>query len=274
MPGDRRGTRDHRLMAPRPKHSPQSSAEHESLNEARSLMGDVLLYRITPNGLGKDNIYARKKNFDALADLGIHDYRDGSERDAGSTRPVVLISPDGSTIVTEGRWYTVQNDRNDARFRITGLGDVIEAGELLALGVVDHVVTAINLSRPGIAAGSAINDLDETAPIEAAEGKMVLRLHRARERDRALVAKKKNLARLEHGALACEACGFTPAPRYGAPSERAIEAHHTAPLASLPADGGVTRLEDLVLLCATCHRLLHALELSADELRALRLGET
>jgi len=254
-------------MAPRPKHSPQSRAEQDALDRAVRQMGTVLLYRITSNGLGKDNIYVRKRNFADLASMGIHDFL-ADPTGGGTTRPMILVSPSGSTSVTQARWYTVANNRNDARFRVTGLQRIIEPGELLAVGVDEDVVTALNLSRP-MGSAEALASLAEDVPLEASEGRMVQRLHRARERDRSIVDAKKNAARSANGALTCEACGFAPALRFEAASERAIEAHHLSPLASLPTDGGFTRMDDLALLCATCHRLVHALDLSVDELREL-----
>jgi 5-methylcytosine-specific restriction protein A len=56
--------------------------------------------------------------------------------------------------------------------------------------------------------------------------------------------------------------------------EAAFEAHHLLPLALL-AEGRKTKLEDVALLCANCHRLIHraiATEgrwLTLDEARAV-----
>jgi hypothetical protein len=38
---------------------------------------------------------------------------------------------------------------------------------------------------------------------------------------------------------------------------RAAEAHHTKPVETL-VEGSKTKLEDLALLCANCHRMVHA----------------
>jgi 5-methylcytosine-specific restriction protein A len=97
-------------------------------------------------------------------------------------------------------------------------------------------------------------DLDVT---EAAEGQLLTRLHRFRERSGSLVERRKQLALLEHGMLACEACGFNFSTRYGEIGEGLIEVHHTIPLHTLTA-GQSTRLSDLALLCANCHRVVHS----------------
>lgn len=108
---------------------------------------------------------------------------------------------------------------------------------------------------------------------EGAEGGIVLRLHRSRERDAKLIAKKKKRATAA-GNLACEVCTFDFAERYGELGEDYIEVHHINPVA-LMASGAKTKLSDLALLCANCHRMAHRrrMPLSVDALKqALRGG--
>ena len=111
-------------------------------------------------------------------------------------------------------------------------------------------------------------DDDETA--EAEEGRILTRLHRTRERSRKLVDDRKRKALDATGALKCEACEFDFSQTYGARGQGFIEVHHTRPLHTLDP-GTKTRLEDLALLCANCHRMVHATRswLSMDELRRL-----
>jgi 5-methylcytosine-specific restriction protein A len=52
------------------------------------------------------------------------------------------------------------------------------------------------------------------------------------------------------------ACGFNFAARYGERGSGFIECHHTKPVSAL-RPGEKTRLEDLALLCANCHRMIH-----------------
>ena len=100
------------------------------------------------------------------------------------------------------------------------------------------------------------------------EGRLITRLHLARERNRTLIKRKKASFLKQHGRLFCEACGFDFAEAYGRRGEDFIECHHTRPIAFL-APGDVTKLSDLVLLCANCHRMVHvrAPWLSLPELR-------
>lgn len=92
---------------------------------------------------------------------------------------------------------------------------------------------------------------------EAAEGQLLTRLHRYRERSRLLVERRKKQALQEQGKLVCEACGFNFSDRYGESGAGLIEVHHTTPVHTLRA-GETTKLAELALLCANCHRVVHA----------------
>lgn len=102
---------------------------------------------------------------------------------------------------------------------------------------------------------SAIGDDDGIE--EAAEGVVLTRLHRIRERSRALVQTLKARRLAEAGRLACEVCDFDFVSLYGPRGQGFIEAHHTRPVHTLEP-GGKTRLVDLALVCANCHRMIHA----------------
>ncbi|MFX0544769.1 HNH endonuclease [Roseovarius sp. S1116L3] len=103
---------------------------------------------------------------------------------------------------------------------------------------------------------------------EAAEGKLVTRVHRTRERDTSIVKRKKAKVLTKNGLLACEACGFDFAEVYGERGDGFIECHHTKPVSELKPDEK-TKISDLALLCANCHRMVHARRpwLNLDELR-------
>lgn len=92
---------------------------------------------------------------------------------------------------------------------------------------------------------------------EAAEGDLRLVNHLRRERRRSLVEVKKRLALEKHGALICECCRQSS---HDLPLEvgcRCFEVHHLIPLAVL-GTRRITRIDDLALVCANCHRMLHA----------------
>ncbi|WCE69638.1 HNH endonuclease [Sulfitobacter faviae] len=92
---------------------------------------------------------------------------------------------------------------------------------------------------------------------EAREGKMLSRMHRYRERNATIVKRKKASYFKQHGHLCCEACGFDFQATYGERGRGFIECHHVKPVSELFV-GEATRLSDLVLLCANCHRMVHA----------------
>jgi 5-methylcytosine-specific restriction protein A len=105
---------------------------------------------------------------------------------------------------------------------------------------------------------------------EAIEGGLVTRLHRTRERNKQIVKRKKEDVIRRHGRLGCEACAFDFEASYGDRGRGFIECHHLRPVRDIVGQG-VTRLNDLALLCSNCHRMVHAKSpwLSLDELRAL-----
>ena len=104
------------------------------------------------------------------------------------------------------------------------------------------------------------DDLDEDRPALREgfpEGKLKERLHLARERSPEVVRQAKQLALQRYGTLRCACCGFDFAATYGRIGEGFIEAHHTKPVSTLHRDGEITRVEDIALVCANCHRMLH-----------------
>ena len=98
---------------------------------------------------------------------------------------------------------------------------------------------------------------DEGVLIEAEEGAILSRMHRVRERDPRLTRRKRNAVLSACGRLTCEVCSFDFGAVYGDLGKDYIECHHRRPLSDLP-HARRTRLEDLALLCANCHRMIHA----------------
>jgi 5-methylcytosine-specific restriction enzyme A len=90
---------------------------------------------------------------------------------------------------------------------------------------------------------------------EAPEGMLLTRVHRYRERR--LVEACKARALKINNRLHCWACGFDFRDRYGRAGEGIIDCHHTRPVHTL-LPGDKTKVSDLVLLCANCHRVVHA----------------
>lgn len=91
---------------------------------------------------------------------------------------------------------------------------------------------------------------------EFPEGKLLYRMHRMRERDRSLAEKAKAKRLQEMGKLACDVCNFDFSEVYGELGSGYIECHHTKPVSEL-GESGTTKVKDLAMVCANCHRMLH-----------------
>jgi 5-methylcytosine-specific restriction protein A len=116
---------------------------------------------------------------------------------------------------------------------------------------------------------------DEHSDDAEEEGGVQMRAHRRRERSPKLRGRLLAGTRAKHGCLVCAACGFKSKSEY-ALGDVQFEAHH---LALLSITGPrTTRIGDLALLCANCHRLVHAAmrqtkgDVSIPELAALALA--
>lgn len=90
------------------------------------------------------------------------------------------------------------------------------------------------------------------------EGKLLVRIHSYKERDRSLVKMAKQFYKSKNGGqLICEACGLVPLEKYGDDGESCIEAHHKTPIEELQPDS-ITTVKDLAMVCASCHRVIHS----------------
>jgi 5-methylcytosine-specific restriction protein A len=115
-----------------------------------------------------------------------------------------------------------------------------------------HVQRVLKLIDKGY--GDKVPDLDTSS--SGKEGNPRLVAHLQRERNQALVKKKKKQIVDSTGRLECEVCGFDFQSFYGELGEGFCEAHHLQPLSKM--DGEVnTTLEDLAIVCSNCHRILH-----------------
>ncbi|MGW6012714.1 HNH endonuclease [Streptomyces sp. NPDC055210] len=123
----------------------------------------------------------------------------------------------------------------------------------------DEMSEVARLIREGISAGDLQNfaqtgdDLDDE--FSAPEGRLLLRRHRAKERNRGLRRKKIESVLRKVGTLKCEACEFDFEEVYGDRGAGYVECHHVVPLHA--AGEGNTKLGDLALICANCHRMIH-----------------
>lgn len=132
--------------------------------------------------------------------------------------------------------------------------------------IQQHLKKLFNLTNLPTPESDIVPDVDiHWAASTNGEGRKRLVMHIVRERDRTLVAKKKASV----DPPICEVCGFDSRAIYGADY---CEVHHLTPLADLD-EGTITTLDDLAIVCANCHRIIHLQypPLSIEELRD-RLG--
>jgi len=122
------------------------------------------------------------------------------------------------------------------------------------------------LALPDASPLAGATDEEEEFP----EGKVLYRLHRARERSARLRDRAKALAVKEGRGLSCQVCGFDFQVRYGSLGSGFIECHHTVPVSDLGA-GATTKLKDVALLCSNCHRMVHRKRpwLALEEIQSL-----
>lgn len=88
--------------------------------------------------------------------------------------------------------------------------------------------------------------------IQTNEGKKLVYYTTRYERD----PKLRKAAIKIHG-LQCHICGFDFSSVYGILGEGYIEVHHKKPLHSLDEEVLIDPKEDLITVCANCHRILH-----------------
>jgi 5-methylcytosine-specific restriction endonuclease McrA len=98
-------------------------------------------------------------------------------------------------------------------------------------------------------------DDERTEVFPQIENRKLVKAHLARERSRYLASQCK-----ERDGYECQVCGMSFASVYG---ERLgsgfAEAHHKRPLSTL-GNQVKTQLEDLITVCANCHRMLHRMD--------------
>jgi predicted HNH restriction endonuclease len=95
----------------------------------------------------------------------------------------------------------------------------------------------------------------EDADEKLSEGEKILLSHYRRERRPQLRETKLRALEKKYGVLKCECCG-TEAESYPPHCRQSVfEVHHKRPLSEGPT---LTGMDDLALLCANCHRAIHA----------------
>lgn len=111
-----------------------------------------------------------------------------------------------------------------------------------------------------------IEDEDERSSFP--EGGIVERMHLHRERNQKVIKLAKDKFKNKFGRLFCQVCDFDFSDKYGVLGEDFIEGHHTIAVSAMNPHHQ-TKPEDIALVCANCHRMLHRKRpwLSIDELK-------
>jgi hypothetical protein len=140
--------------------------------------------------------------------------------------------------------------------------DIIEASGLWIVAKSEAA------ARPRPSADAIKTALDLLAPNDEervwVEGNPKIATHLKRERAAGLAKRKREAFIAEHKRLYCERCKLDPVKLYGVDAGPAcIEVHHHKTHVANMDAGYETHLDDLMCLCANCHRVLH---------RALTLG--
>jgi 5-methylcytosine-specific restriction protein A len=131
-----------------------------------------------------------------------------------------------------------------------------------------RVADLAKLIRQEVASNDSSNWQDDSEEIEFAEGRLLTRVHKARER-KPQVRKELIEKRAASGGLKCDVCNDGPRVASRTLMDAEFEAHHIVPIAA--AMERKTRLQDMALLCACCHRLIH--RAIADQKRWLSIAE-
>ncbi|HEX6182357.1 MAG TPA: HNH endonuclease [Pyrinomonadaceae bacterium] len=176
----------------------------------------------------------------------------------------------------DGVAFKLQNLRQVATGK--GLGNVSRADKAVWEELGSDPKRTKELAQLIKAGIQVVSEAREDSPAYDvfAEGRVVTETHLRRERDPQL--RDRLLAdRRSKSTLRCEMCGREPDTSDAALSESIFEAHHIIPL-SVGAERK-TKLSDMALLCACCHRVIHkaiAIRrswLSVEQARALVGGK-
>ena len=161
-----------------------------------------------------------------------------------------------------------KNDKRKTRF-ITMYGSLQTRTSLPSgdISLDDFLRDLLNLADFRKTADDLSAAVDEKENEVFPEGRRIERLHKARERSSRLVAlAKEKHSKANGGNLPCEVCGFDFGKKYGDRGTHFIEAHHKVPLKKLDKlKSTKTRVKDLAMVCANCHRILHRIPLASVE---------
>ena len=123
---------------------------------------------------------------------------------------------------------------------------------------------------------TAVKTEVEAEEIAGKEGRLLIRMHVYKERDRKFAKMVRKHYRSQGGGqLICQACGCVPVEVYGPAGESSMEAHHKIPIEQLQPDS-VTVVNDMAMICASCHRVVHSEKpcLTVEQVNQLVINNT
>lgn len=149
------------------------------------------------------------------------------------------------------------------------IAEVLESFEITGSGLlpVTNGTKSVELAQLSeLLIDTDIAGDDEEFP----EGKELTQLHKRKERNPKVVLEKKKRVLREKGKLECEVCKFDFVKKYGQLGYGFAECHHIVPVSKL-TEGHKTKLSDLAIVCANCHRMLHKARplISIDQLQTI-----
>ena len=175
------------------------------------------------------------------------------EAQSGTTEPMSLINLTELHVTLSLRFKS----RAD-RLRINQQGR-LHAVSLYPLRQLtdDSVALLVYVWEDRFRLWNALEEIEtEPDPEWYVEGNTVSRIQAIKQRNSKLIhqAKKRHLE--QEGDLACEVCGMSFEAQYGEIGQGYIEAHHRKPMAEMAGET-FSEVEDIMLLCSNCHRMIH-----------------
>jgi hypothetical protein len=181
---------------------------------------------------------------------------------------LILADPQGATLIAQAlaKGSKIESDHTMAATMIAWFSAQMTRGVSEWAGFFEK--KRLKKSYP-YSFRTAILHREDDQDMSAIEGNPKIYPHLVRERKQSLVKAKRDWALKANGVIACEVCDVVIADRYSGVSVDVCEVHHVLPLSD--SEGPVlTKLEDLALVCPTCHRVIHRTQpmLSIKALRA------
>lgn len=161
-------------------------------------------------------------------------------------------------VIVGSRTRSASDDQNQEPSKTTKrLLDTVE----WAVATYD-ITTGNSVIERGLIPAIPLDELQllDQNEIEFAEGKLKERLIKHRKRESRLRRMKIDEALHKHsGHLICEVpnCNFDFLKTYGPIGEGYAQVHHKIPLNEAPPEGRNATLEDLAIVCANCHVMIH-----------------